>query len=124
MQKRKLCSFLVLSRAAAAAAAAASVVSDSVRPHRWQPTRLPHPWDSPGRNTGVGCHFLLQCMKVKRESEVSQSYPTPSDPMDCSLPSSSVHGIFQAGKSTGVGCHCPLQLTVILDAKIHGTIKV
>ena len=61
----------------------ASVVSDSVRSHRWQPTRLHHPWDSPGKNTGVGCHFLLQCMKVKRESEVAQSCPTPSDPMDC-----------------------------------------
>ena len=74
----------------------ASVVSDSVRPHRWQPTRLPRPWDSPGKNTGVGCHFLLQCMKVKSESEVAQSCPTPSDPMDCSLPGSSIHGIFQA----------------------------
>ena len=60
MQKRKLCSFLVLSRAAAAAAAAASVVSDSVRPHRWQPTRLPHPWDSPGKNTGVGQSILKE----------------------------------------------------------------
>ena len=74
----------------------ASVVSDSVWPHRWQPTRLPHPWDSPGKNTGVDCHFLLQCMKVKSESEVAQSCPTLSDPMDCSLPGSSVHGIFQA----------------------------
>ena len=74
----------------------ASVVSDSVRPHRRQPTRLPHPWDSPGKNTGVGCHFLLQCMKVKSESEVAQSCPTLSDPMDCSLPGSSTHGIFQA----------------------------
>ena len=74
----------------------ASVMSDSVRPHRRQPTRLPRPWDSPGKNTGVGCHFLLQCMKVKRESEVTQSCPTLSDPMDCSLPGSSVHGIFQA----------------------------
>ena len=74
----------------------ASVVSDSVRPHRWQPTRLPRPWDSPGKNTGVGCHFLLQCMKVKTESEVTQSCPTLSDPMDCSLPGSSVHGILQA----------------------------
>ena len=74
----------------------ASVVSDSVRPHRQQPTRLSHPWDSPGKNTGVGCHFLLQCMKVKRESEVAQSCPTPSDPMDCSPPGPSVHGIFQA----------------------------
>ena len=72
------------------------VVSDSVRPHRRQSTRPRHPWDSPGKNTGVGCHFLLQCMKVKRESEVAQSCPTLSDPMDCSLPGSSFHGIFQA----------------------------
>ena len=71
-------------------------MSDSVRPHRRQPTRLPRPWDSPGKNTGVGCHFFLQFMKVKSESEVAQSCPTPSDPMDCSLPGSSVHGIFQA----------------------------
>ena len=71
-------------------------MSDSVRPHRRQPTRLPRPWDSPGKNTGVGCHFLLQCMKVKSESEVTQSCPTPCDPMDCSLPGSSGHGIFQA----------------------------
>ena len=71
-------------------------MSDSVRPHRRQPTRLPHPWDSPGKNTGVGCHVLFQCMKVKSESEVTQSCPTLSDPMDCSLPGSSIHGIFQA----------------------------
>ena len=71
-------------------------MSDSVRPHRRQPTRLPRPWDSPGKNTGVGCHFLLQCMKVKSEREVAQSCPTLSDPMDRSLPGSSVHGIFQA----------------------------
>ena len=71
-------------------------MSDSVRPHRWQPTRLLCPWDSPGKNTGVGCHFPLQCMKVKNESEVAQSFPTLSDPMDCSLPGSSIHGIFQA----------------------------
>ena len=77
-------------------AAAAADVSDSVRPHRRQPTRMPHPWDSPGKNTGVGCHFLLQCKKVKSESEVSQSCPTLSDPMDCSPPGSSIHGIFQA----------------------------
>ena len=74
----------------------ALVVSNSVRPHRRQPTRLPRPWDSPGKNTGVGCHFLLQCMKVKREREVAQSCPTLSDPMDYSLAGSSIHGIFQA----------------------------
>ena len=73
-----------------------SVVSDSMGPHRWQPTRLLHPWDSPGKNTGVGCHFLLQCMKVKSECEVAQSFRTLSDPMDCSLSGSSIHEIFQA----------------------------
>ena len=57
-----------------------SVVSDSVRPHRRQPTRLPRPWDSPGKNTGVGCHFLLQHRKVKSESEVAQSCPTLATP--------------------------------------------
>ena len=71
-------------------------MSDSVQPHRRQPIRLPRPWDSPGKNTGVGCHFLLQCMKVKSESEVTESCPTLSDPTDCSLPGSSAHGIFQA----------------------------
>ena len=71
-------------------------MSDSVRPHRRQPTRLSRPWDSPGKNTGVGCHFLFQCMKVKSESEVAQSCPTLNDPMDRSLPVSSIHGIFQA----------------------------
>ena len=71
-------------------------MSDSVRLHRWQPTRLHCPWDSPGKNTGVGCHFLFQCMKVKRESEVAQSCLTLYDPMDCSLPGSSALGIFQA----------------------------
>ena len=83
-------------------------MSDSVQPHRWQPTRLPRPWDSPSENTGVGCHFLLQCMKVKSESEVAQScltlrtfihwrrkLPWTEDLMDCSLPGSSVHGSFQ-----------------------------
>ena len=74
----------------------ASIVSDSVRPHRRQPTRLPHPWDSPGKNTGVGCHFLLQCMKGKSESEVTQSCFTLCHPMDCSLPGSAIHGNFQA----------------------------
>ena len=71
-------------------------MSNSVRPHRRQSTRLPHPWDSPGKNPGVGCHFFLQCKKVKSESEVAQSCPTLSNPMDCSLPGSSVHEIFQA----------------------------
>ena len=77
-------------------------MANSVRPHRQQPTRLPRPWDSPGKNTGVGCHFsnafhaFLQCVKVKSESEVAQSYLTLHDPMDCSLLGSSVHGISQA----------------------------
>ena len=71
-------------------------MSDSVRPHRWQPTRLLHPQDSPGENTGVGCHCLLQCMKVKSESEVTQSCLTLCNPIDCSLPGFSVHGTFQA----------------------------
>ena len=71
-------------------------MSNSVRPHRWQPNRLPRPWDSPGKNTGVGCHFLLQCMKVKSQSEIAQSCLTLREPVDCSLPGSSIHGIFQA----------------------------
>ena len=71
-------------------------MSDFVRSHRQEPTRLLHPWDSPGKNNGVGCHFLLQRMKVKIESEISQSCLTLSNPMDCSLPGSSVPGIFQA----------------------------
>ena len=77
-------------------------MSNSVRPHRWQPTRLPYPWDSPGKNTGVGCHFLLQCMKVKSESEVTQLCLTLSDPMDCSLPGSSVHGFSRQEYWSGV----------------------
>ena len=76
--------------------AVASVVSDSVRPHRRQPTRLPCPWDSTGKNTGVCCHVFLRCMKVKSESEVAQLCLTLSNPMDCNPPGSSVHGIFQA----------------------------
>ena len=71
-------------------------MSDSVRPHRRQPTRLPRPWDSPGKNTGVGCHFLLQCMKVKGESEVAQLCLTLCNTMACSPPGSSDHGIHQA----------------------------
>ena len=79
-------------------AAAAKLLQSclTLRPLRWQPTRLLCPWDSLGKNTGVGCHFLLQCMKVKSESEVAQSCPTLHNPMDCSLPGSSIHGIFQA----------------------------
>ena len=77
-------------------------MSDSVRLHRQQPTRLPCPWDSPGKNIGVDCHFLLQCMKVKSESEVAQSCPTLRNPMDCSLQGSSGHGIFQARVLSGV----------------------
>ena len=83
-----------------------SVVSDSVQPHRWQPTRLPRPWDSPGKNTGVGCHCLLQCVKVKSESEVAQLCLTqqPHGPQ----PSRLLHPWDFPGKSTGVGCHCLL----------------
>ena len=67
-----------------------------MQPHRRQPTRLPHPWDSSGKRAGVGCHFLIQCIKVKSENGVVQSCPTLHDPMDCSLPGSSIHGILQA----------------------------
>ena len=91
-------------------------MSDSVRPHGRQPNRLCHPWDSPGKNTGVGCHFLLQCKKVKSESEVAQSCLTLRDPRDCSLPGSSRPWDFP-GKSTGVGCHCLLQSFLLIKAK-------
>ena len=89
---------LLLGTAAAAAAAAESLQSCSTLcdPIGGSPPGSPRPWDSPGKNTGVGCHFLLQCMKVKSESEVAQSCPTLCDPMDCSLPGSSIHGIVQA----------------------------
>ena len=90
------CHFLLQCMKVKSESEVASVVSDSVRPHRRQPTRIPHPWNSPGKNTAVGCHFLLQCMKVKSESEVAQLCLTPSDSVDCSLPGSSIHGIFQA----------------------------
>ena len=73
-----------------------SVMSDSVQPHRRQPTRLPCPWDSPGKNTGVGCHVFLRCMKVKSQREAAQSCPTLRDPMDCSPPGSPIPGILQA----------------------------
>ena len=128
-------------------------MSDSVRPYRWQPTRLPRPWDSPGKNTGVGCHFLPQCVRVKSESEVAQLCPTLSDPMDCSLPGSSIHGIFPGdsdnnkssckardlslfpglGRSPGEGHSNPLQCSWILQripmdrgtwkATVHGVAK-
>ena len=97
-----ICELLCLSlsvtflRSCCCCCSVASVVSDSVRPHRRQRTRLPRPWDSPGKNTGVGCHCLLQCMKVKSEREVAESCPTLGDPVDCGPPGSSVHGIFQA----------------------------
>ena len=78
-----------------------------MRPHRRQPTRFPHPWDSPGKNTGAGCHFLLQCMKVKSESEVAQSCPTLSDPMDCNPPGSSVHGVSRQEHWSGVPLPSP-----------------
>ena len=89
-------------------------MSDSVQPSRQQPARLLRPWDSPGKNTGVGCHFLLQCVKVKSESEVAQSCPTLSDPMGWSLPGSSVHGIFQARVlewGAIAFCHFPLSFS-------------
>ena len=87
----------IILKCAAAAAAAKSLQScPTLRPHGWQPARLLRPWDSPGKNTGVGCQCFLQCMKVKSESEVAQSCPTLHAPMDCSLPGSSVHGMFQA----------------------------
>ena len=84
-------------------------MSDSVRPHRRQPTRLPHPWDSPGKNTGVGCHFLLQCMKVKSESEVTQSCLTLSDPMDYSSPGPLSMGFSRQEYWSGVPLPSPRQ---------------
>ena len=86
-------------------------MSDSVQPHRQQPTRLPHPWDSPGKNTGMGCHFLLQWMKVKSQSADAQSCPTLSLPASFQ-PSRLLRPWDFPGKSTGVGCHCLLRLPV------------
>ena len=83
-------------------------MSDSVRPHRWQPTRLPRPWDSPGKNTGVGCHFLLQCVKVKSESEVAQLCPILATPWTAAYQAPLPMGFSR--QSTGVGCHCLLRL--------------
>ena len=106
-------------------------MSDSVRPHRQQPTRLPRPWDSQGKNTGVGCHFLLQCMKVKSEREVAQSCLTLSDPVNCNLPGSCVHGIFQArvlewgaiafSRGSEGGSFQPLQL-LMMASNHHGSL--
>ena len=91
------------------AAAAKSLQSyPTLQPHRRQPTRLSRPWDSPGKNTGVGCHFLLQCMKVKSEREVTQSCPTPSSPMDCSLPVSSSAGFARQEYWSGLSLPSPL----------------
>ena len=93
---------------------------DSVRPQRWQPTRLPRPRDSPGKNTGVGCHFLLQCMKVKSESEVTQLCPTQWPHR--LQPTRLLHPWGSPGKSTGVGCHCLLrELTELIT--IAGTLS-
>ena len=100
-----------ISWTATAAAAKSRQSCPTVRPHRRQPTRLPRPWGSPGKNTGVGCHVLLQCMKVKNESEVAQSCPTLRHPMDCSLPGSSVHGIFQARVLEWVPLPSPISWT-------------
>ena len=86
----------VVVSAAAAAAESLQSCPTLCDPIDGSPPGSPLPWDSPGKNTGVGCHFLLQCMKVKSESEVAQSCLTLSDPMECSLPGSSIHGIFQA----------------------------
>ena len=96
----------------------ASVVSGSVRPHGQKPTRLPFPWDSPGKNTGVGCHFLLQCIRVESESEISQLCLTLSNTMDCSLLGSSIHVIFQARYWNGVPLPYPVMVLVFLLLKI------
>ena len=100
----------------AAAAAAKSLQSCPTLcdPIDSSPTRLPRPWDSPGKNTGVGCHFLLQCMKVKSESEVAQSCPTLSDPLDCSPPGSSIHGIFQARVLEWVPLPSPMRIHYVM----------
>ena len=101
-----------------------------MRPHRWQATRLPRPWDSPDKNTGVGCHFLLQSMRVKSESEVAQSCLTLSDPMDCSLPGSSVHGIFQArvlewgAMAFSISCLLHMPFGIILMTTVKSVVVV
>ena len=99
-------------------------MSDSVQPHRRQLTRLRRPWDSPGKNTGVGCHFLLQCMKVKSESEVTQSCLTLSDPMDCSPPGSSSYGFSRQEYGSGVPLPSPNELTVVTNFPTTHTLIV
>ena len=95
-------------------------MSDSVRSHRQQPTRLARPWDSPGKNTGVGCHFPLQWVKVKSESEVAQSCPTLSDPMDCSPPGSFIHGICKLEYKRHISILWPKQNILILMNPYYG----
>ena len=99
-------------------------MSHSVQPHRRQLTRLCRPWDSPGKNTGVGCHFLLQCMKVKSESEVAQSRPTLSDPMDCSPPGSSICGFSRQECWSGLPLPSPNELTVVTNFPTTHTLIV
>ena len=96
-------------------------MSNSVQPHRWQPTKLCHPWDSPGKNTGVGCHFLLQCVKVKSKKWKwsRQLCRALCNPMDCSLCPQDF-----PGKSTGVGCHCLLQTNEWLHHKELATFQI
>ena len=91
---KEVTKIILINCTAAAAAKSLQSCPTLCDPIDGSPPRLPHPWDSPGKNAGVGCHFLLQCMKVK--SEVAQPCPILSDPMDCNLPDSSAHGIFQA----------------------------
>ena len=97
----------ILPMVSSAAAAKSLQSCPTPRPQRWQPIRLPRPWDSPGKNTGVGCHFLLQCMKVKSEREVAQSCLTLSDAMDCSPPGSSIHGFSRQEYWSGVPSPSP-----------------
>ena len=119
--------FISKRRGPAAAAAAKSLqLCPTLQLQRWQPTRLRRPWDSPGKNIGVSCHFLLQCRKLKSESDVAQSFLTPRDPLDCSPPGSSVHGIFQARVlewgatvNTTYSLECRPSGTVLRTAK-HG----
>ena len=91
-------------------------MSDSVRPYRWQPIRLPHPWDSPGKNTGVGCHFLLQCMKMKSESEVTQWCPTLATPWTAAYQAPLSMGFSR--QKYGVGCHCLLHMILYYYLKL------